>query len=289
MTKIVGDSSNDSSASCPGCIPRFGVVYPLQGMRVLCLALLFLFVMAPQALALGQQDEQAQQGDGRVEKYQYEAIPEGKENETEEIGATLSFEENGIELASVSLSEKGQERILLKMTGSGDLISGTRSFTSSSGSVAEQKIWREGSKAYVERISAKERKTVELDIPKGAILAVEGSMLVLLRFFPCDDDSHWNLFLIDFTGKSAAATASSAGTERVVVPAGEFSCYRIEVLFHVPLISIINPKVVCWLTEEKPHVVVRSVGKRGFFTPKYVTSLISERLPASEAAEKGSP
>ena len=76
-----------------------------------------------------------------------------------------------------------------------------------------------------------------------------------------------------FLGKVGAATARQTGVERIEVPAGEFPCYRMEVLFHV---LILSPKVVCWVTTEKPHVVVKSVGKRGVFTPTYVTTLVDK-------------
>ena len=79
--------------------------------------------------------------------------------------------------------------------------------------------------------------------------------------------------MIDFTGKAVAATASQTGVERIEVPAGEFPCYRMEVLFHV---FILSPKAICWVTREKPHVVVKSVGKRGVFTATYVTTLVDK-------------
>lgn len=62
--------------------------------------------------------------------------------------------------------------------------------------------------------------------------------------------------------------------ERITVPAGEFSCYRMEVLVHT---FILSPTIVCWVTTEKPHFVVRSEGKRGIFTPKYITTLIGRQ------------
>ena len=100
--------------------------------------------------------------------------------------------------------------------------------------------------------------------PKGATLAVEGSVLVLFRFFPYDSAARWHLFMVDFSGKSAAAIARQTGIERIEVPAGEFRCYRMEVVFHV---FIFSPKVVCWVTTEKPSVIVRSVGKEASLPP----------------------
>ena len=162
------------------------------------------------------------------------------------------------------------------MTREGDLISGTRSRADSAGRLTEEKIWRDNNKAYIEQDSGKGKNTRVLHIPEGATLAVESSMLVLLRFFPYESAARWDLFMIDFTGKAVAATARQTGVEHIALPAGEFTCYRMEVLCHL---FILNPKVVCWVTTEKPHVVVKSMGKRGLFTPTYVTSLTWEQAP----------
>lgn len=248
-------------------------------MRTARLTLFLLILLLAQGAAFLEEPENSQAGDDHVEKYQYEAVPIGKEADREEIGMTLSFEDDGIEFTSTSVSEKAKERIQVKMTRDGDLITGTRSLTDSSGSIMEEKIWRENNKVYIGQDSGKDKKTKTLDIPQGATLAVEGSLLVLLRFFPYGSAGQWNLFMVDFSAKSAAATARQTGVERVEVPAGEFLCYRMEVLFHVLLL---NPKVVCWATTEKPHVVIKSVGKRGVFTPTYITSLTGE-APLPEA------
>jgi hypothetical protein len=80
--------------------------------------------------------------------------------------------------------------------------------------------------------------------------------------------------MIDFSGRSVNATARQAGIERITVPAGEFLCYRIEVLVHT---FILKPTIVCWVTIEKPHFVVKNEGKRGILTPKYITTLIERK------------
>ena len=241
--------------------------------KIARLTLVLLLLMAAQGTAFPEEPRDSTGGGSHVEKYKYEAVPIGKESDKEEIEMALSFEDDGIELTSTSVSEKAEERIQVKMTRDGDLITGARSLTDNSGRVTEEKIWRDKNKVYIERNSGKDKKTKTLDIPEGATLAVEGSLLVLLRFFPYDSATQWNLFMVDFSGKSAAATARQTGIERIAVPAGEFPCYRMEVLFHV---FIVSPKVVCWATMDKPHVVIKSVGKRGIFTPVYITSLTGE-------------
>ncbi len=239
-------------------------------MKIACLTLFLLLLLLSQGAAFPEKPENSVGEGNHVEEYRYEAVPIGKESDTEEIEAALSFENNRIGFASTSISEKAEERIQVKMTRDGDLITGTRSLTENSGRLTEQKIRRDDNKVHIEQDSGDDKKTKTLDIPEGATLAVEGSLLVLLRFFPFGSAAQWDLFMIDFSGKSAAATARQTGHERIETPAGTFSCYRMEVLFHV---RILNPKAVCWVTTEKPHVVVKSVGKRGLFTPTYITSL----------------
>jgi hypothetical protein len=70
------------------------------------------------------------------------------------------------------------------------------------------------------------------------------------------------------------ATARQTAIERITLPAGEFSCYQVEVLVHT---FILSPTIVCWVTTEKPHYMVKSVGKRTIFSPKYVTALTGKQ------------
>lgn len=222
----------------------------------------------------GERTENGPAGLSSVETYYYEAVPVGKESDKEELELTLSFEEDSSEYASTIVSPKSDERISIKMSKEGQLISGTRSLLRSPGGPSEEKIWRDGETAYVEQTSGSDRKIKHLDIPEGKTLALEGSLIILLRFFPYDSATQWDLFMIDFSGRSVTATARQAGIERITVPAGEFSCYRMEVLVHT---FILSPTIVCWVTTEKPHFVVRSEGKRGIFTPKYITTLIGRQ------------
>ena len=134
-----------------------------------------------------------------------------------------SFEEDSSEYASTIVSAKSDERITIKMTKEGNLISGARNLRRSPAGPVEEKIWRDGKTAYIEQTSGMDNKTAQLDIPEGRTLALEGSLLVLLRFFPYDSATRWELFMIDFSGRSVTATAHQAGIERITVPAGEFS------------------------------------------------------------------
>ncbi len=102
--------------------------------------------------------------------------------------------------------------------------------------------------------------------------AVDGSLLVLLRSFPFSQGKEWNVFMVDFSGYAITVTIRQAGIEKVAVPAGEFECYRIEVVVDIP---IFHPKVTYWLSARKPNFLVKHQGKKGPFTPSYITSLVS--------------
>ena len=228
-----------------------------------------LFLMAAQGLAFPGAIESGPAGQSHVETYHYQSAPMGKENEMEDIELIFSFEEDSSEYASTIVSVMSDERITIKMTKEGNLISGARSLRRGPGGPVEEKIWRDGKTACVEQTSGTDKK-MQLGIPEGRTLAVEGSLLVLLRFFPYGSATQWDLFMIDFSGQSVTATARQAGIERITVPAGEFSCYRMEVLLHT---FILSPTIVCWVTTEKPHFVVKNEGKRGILSPKYITTL----------------
>ncbi len=232
-----------------------------------------LLFMAAQSLAFPGVSESGQVGLSHVETYHYSAVAASKENDKEDIELTLSFEEDSAEYASTIVSAKSDERIAIKMIKEGNLISGARSLRRGSGGPIEEKIWRDGKRAYVERTSGTDKK-IQLDIPEGRTLAIEDSLLVLLRFFPYDSAAQWDLFMIDFSGESITATARQTGIEHIAVPAGEFSCYRMEVLIHA---FILSPTIVCWVTTEKPHFVVKNQGKRGILTSEYITTLIGKQ------------
>jgi len=235
--------------------------------------LFLILLVAAQGLAFPGTIESGPVGQSHVETYHYQAVPIGKEKEKEDIELIFSFEEDSSEYASTMVSAKSDERIAIKMTKEGNLISGTRSLRRGSGGPIEEKIWRDGKTAYIEQTSGTEKK-MQLGIPEGRTLAIEGSLLVLLRFFPYGSATQWDLFMIDFSGQSVTATARQTGIEHIIVPAGEFSCYRMEVLLHT---FILSPTIVCWVSTEKPHFVVKNEGKRGILTRKYITTLIGKQ------------
>jgi hypothetical protein len=256
-------------------VARIAFTVEWRKMKVWYLSIIFFFLLMPaQGFVFADTIESRPADKSSVEIYHYEAVAASKEKNKEDIQLTLSFEGDSAEYASTIVSTKSDELITIKMTKEGHLISGVRSLRRSPGGATEERIWRDGKIAFVEQTSGPEGKTTQLDIPEGRTLAVEGSLLILLRFFPYDSATRWNLFMIDFSGKSITATARQAGIERVTVPAGEFSCYRMEILIHT---LILSPTIVCWVTTEKPHFVIKSEGKRGILTPKYITTLVGKQ------------
>ena len=127
-------------------------------------------------------------------------------------------------------------------------------------------------KIYIERSAEEEKKTKQYELPQNKQFAVDGSLLVLLRSFPFNEGKEGNVFMVDFSGYAITVTIRQAGIEKVVVPAGELECYRIEVVVNLP---IFHPKVTYWISVRKPNFLVKHEGKKGPFTPSYITSLLS--------------
>ena len=208
------------------------------------------------------------------EKYRYEAVPIGGEAGRKELTEiTLIDADRGVEYISKNISPEDIEEITIHTDREGRFISGLRTTSSRQNEkVQQEKIWIADRKAYLERGTGEEKKRKEYELPQDTPFAVDGSLLVLLRSFPFNQGKEWNVFMLDFSGYSIQVTIRQTGMEKVAVPAGEFECYRIEVVVDIP---IFHPKVTYWLSVRKPNFLVKHQGKKGPFTPSYVTSLVS--------------
>jgi len=213
-------------------------------------------------------------GGRNVEKYRYEAIPIGGEASHKElIEIELIGEDRGVEYISKTISPEDIEEITIHTDREGRFISGLRTTSSRQNEkVQQEKVWIADRKAYVERGTGEEKKRKEYELPQDMPFAVDGSLLVLLRSFPFNESREWTVFMVDFSGYAIKVTVRQAGMEKVAVPAGEFECYRIEVVVDIP---IFHPKVTYWLSARKPNFLVKHQGKKGPFTPSYITSLVS--------------
>jgi hypothetical protein len=241
-------------------------------MNWLWVSIVALFFL--QGLTWAVEKKEISPGGQKVEKYLFEAVPiRGEASQRELIEITLVDGDRGVEYISRTLAPEEIEEITVHMDRQGRFISGSRAtFSRETEKVQQEKVWLEDRKAYIERGTGEEKKRKEYELPQDMDWAVNGSLLVLLRSFPFNQGKEWNVFMVDFSGYAIRVTVRQAGMEKVAVPAGELECYRIEVVVDIP---ILRPKVTYWLSVRKPHFMVKHLGKRGPFTPSYVTSLIS--------------
>ncbi len=207
-----------------------------------------------------------------VEKYVYEALPvAGETGKKETIEMEIRHTERHIQYHAKISSLSSREEITIETDKGGQFISGTRQVLSyDQGLQAEEKIWREKDKVFIEGDGAGKLKTFSLVEDKG--FAVDGSLLLLLRFFPFQKSETWKVFMVDFTGSSITVEVHVAGTEMISVPVGTLECYRMEVIVDIP---VLRPKIIYWVAKDAPHYLVKNVGKRGPFTDTYITTLIS--------------
>jgi hypothetical protein len=181
---------------------------------------------------------------------------------TNDYGSLLIVRTNrkdNLEILKISTDQKGR------------FSSGTREiFLPHAVETRKDQLWHDGRTVSIARRVGNGRKIRKLKIPENIPLAVDASLLYLLRSFPFDTEAQWRIFMVDFSGHSVRITARHTRTEMVIVPAGDFDCYRIEVTVNLP---IFQPKILIWLIKSEPHFLVKHSGKRGPFTPTYETTL----------------
>jgi hypothetical protein len=210
----------------------------------------------------------------RIEKYHYEATPTDHPTSSKEF-VEMEFKDaaEATEYRSRIISSGSSEEISIQMGKDAKFISGTRRFVQGPDRpVQHEKIWSNRHSVVVEREREGSVERKEYQPPPDKELAVDGSLLARLRFFPFDQGIKWHLFMVDFSGYSIGVTVRQEGREKITVPAGEFECYRLVILVNIPLL---RPEIIYWLSIQKPNFLVKHQGKRGPFTPSYTTSLVS--------------
>ena len=204
------------------------------------------------------------------ENYQYEALPVGDRAGKEITDMEVLYGSQHITLLSRTHSHTLEE-ISIQTDLNGQLLSAVKRLSDHDGTfLGQTRIWRDGGKAYL--IQDDKAKEKSFDIPRDTPLAVEGSLLILMRYFSFNTGEERQVFMIDFSGQTVKVTCRQAGVEKMTVPAGAYDCYRIEVVVNIPLLK---PKILFWISKTPPHFLVKSIGKRGFFSPSYDTSLLS--------------
>lgn len=209
------------------------------------------------------------------ERYHYKAVPEGSQEASRKksIEMEIARTDSQTTFTMKSISAKEVEYIRLELDADSNFVSGIRNVTHPSGKPkSEGSIWRKQQTVYVKRVSGRKQKIREYDLPEHKPLVVDGSLLLLLRSFPFEQNREWKLFMVDFSQNSISGVVRQAGVETIRVIAGEFECYRMELIVHA---FIFRPKITYWISKQEPHFMVKHRGKIGPFTRTYVTQLVS--------------
>ncbi len=217
----------------------------------------------------------AENNSQKIEKYRYEAVPEGSQDASriKSIEMRISHKDSQTIFTMKSVAAKEVEYIRLELDADSDFVSGIRNITRPSGKLKSQgSIWRNQQTVYVKQVSGKKQKIREYDSPEDKPLVVDGSLLLLLRSFPFEQNREWKLFMVDFSQNSVSGVVRQAGVETIRVRAGEFECYRMELIVHA---FIFRPKITYWISKREPHFLVKHRGKIGPLTRTYITQLVS--------------
>ncbi len=236
-------------------------------------AMLFLLLI-PLQDARFNENYAANTGGAALERLTYEAVPNGGgEADKEILEAEHKVVDGGGEYRSRITSPRNIEEFRLEMAPGGKFVSAEKTILSLRGEkLRQQEIRRENQELFLRE---GEKKNSEHKIPLGSIPVVNGSILIQLRLFPFDQGKTWKIFLMDFSGRTFTATVRQTGRESIRVPAGVFDCYRIEAVVDF---FLIHPKNTFWVAVSEPHLLVKYDGKRGLFSPTYVTYLVSREI-----------
>ena len=117
--------------------------------------------------------------------------------------------------------------------------------------------------------------TKELHVPSDT-LATEGIGMALSSL-PFDSPQPFSAHLLTNAPALYAVTLEPRGRERVKTPAGEFECYKVELVARLGLLDLFQvfvPKTYFWFTVAPPHVWVRYQGlESGLGTPEVIMEL----------------
>ena len=246
-------------------------------LKDLCFCLFFLLILSTPNYALGERSIINVNLNEDKEKYLYHAIPMGGNADNKGDLAEIELFGTGDDLEYMSrvVSSRSIETINLRMDMEGRFIFGLRRVSNPQNRrLSHEEIRRDENRVYIERDLDGRHNLKQIDLPIDKTLAVDGSLLILLRSFPFNTDVKWNIIMVDFSGYSVTVRVHQSKVENVVVQAGEFECYRMEVVVGLP---IIRPTLTYWLTTAEPHFLVKNIGKRGPFTSTYITSLVSTK------------
>ena len=121
-------------------------------------------------------------------------------------------------------------------------------------------------------------ETKTLPVP-GDTLAVEG-IAGILRFVPFERSQSFAAHLLSNEPRLYDVTFETRGKEMVKTPAGDFECYKVQLVPHLGILNVFRAfysKAFFWFTVAPPHVWVRYEGpENGPGTPDVVMELDRE-------------
>jgi hypothetical protein len=206
-----------------------------------------------------------------AEKYHYEAVPAGNAAEKEDVAMEFATDTSGVTCFSRTVAKRGVTEIRATTDAKGEAVAVSKQARKADGTLYEDvDITRNSREALLSNKTKNRSKSYDLQPDKD--FAVDASLLILMRFFPFDQDLSRRIFMIDFSGHSVFVNLRQTAVEKITVPAGTFECYRMEVVVQI---LIFRPKIIYWIAKENPHFLVKSIGKQGPFTPVYEISLVS--------------
>ena len=156
-----------------------------------------------------------------------------------------------------------------------------RTVTDSSGKILleEKKHFNReaGTVSFERREAGKPVETQSLEVPDDT-LAVEG-LAGVLRFATIDKSTALSVHVLTNEPRVYNVTFEWRGEERIKTEAGEFECYKVEMVPHLGVLNLFRPflpKAYFWFTVMKPHNWIRYQGpESGQGTPDVVMDLTS--------------
>jgi len=118
-------------------------------------------------------------------------------------------------------------------------------------------------------------ETKSVEFPEDT-LAVEG-LAGVLRFATIEKSHEVAAHVLSNEPNVYSVTFEWRGEERIKTPAGEFECYKVEMVPHLGVLNVVRPflsKTYFWFTKDAPHYWVRYEGsENGPGTPDVVMEL----------------
>lgn len=220
---------------------------------------------------------------GALELYRYTSFQGAKldDRAKETIFMTYDSANGRVMIFSKTLGKDSLQTVVITLTPQGTVVSATlESKTSPGGEIIQQsRIRKENRTVYVDVTHGQKKNIRRIGVPEGQEVAVDASLLYLMRQFPFDAGTGRRVFMVDFSGQFVTVSVSNKGTELVTVPAGEFPCYRMEALISL---AFLKATITYWLTKSPPHFLVKHRGKKGPFTKTFTTVLDSIDAPPPE-------